>query len=335
MAVLRVAKNLMLGRPILGVFDVTKLCNERCAFCNVWKTSSDDMSLAEITQKAAELRSFGIGYVFLQGGEPTLRNDLVDIIDIFLSQGIKPTVITNGTRLTDELASAIAERSCNLAISIDSLERQKYMLVRGKDKLQAVMRNVENIARYTATRKGNWAITTTITRVTTLDDVKTIEAFAHKHGFMFAIRPYVHVKGVAGKRDERLVLDKGESNEIFQYMYERARKDNFLASLIYAQHVRYLRGEDLGECDAMRHSFFLKEGGGVAPCIEYPQLRLRLDQFATDKKRHRDEIHRCSCETPCFYNDAREVGILWKNRWSILLNSPKIARQFVRYGRFF
>jgi MoaA/NifB/PqqE/SkfB family radical SAM enzyme len=333
-AVLRVAKNLMLGRPILAVFDVTKLCNERCAFCNVWKTSSDDMSLAEIAQKAAELRSFGIGYVFLQGGEPTLRKDLVDIIDIFLAQGIKPTVITNGTRLTDELASAIAERRCNLAISIDSLQRQKYMLVRGKDKLQAVMRNVENIAKFTATRKGNWAITTTITRVTTLDEVKAIEAFAYEHGFMFAIRPYVHVKGVAGKRDDRLVLDNGKSSEIFQYMYERAREDNYLASLVYEQHMRYLRSEPIGECDAMRYSFFLKEGGNVAPCIEYPELRLRLDSFSASKKEHQDEIHRCSCDTPCFYNDAREVGILWRSRWPILLNSYKIARQFGRYGRF-
>ena len=41
----RVARNMVLKRPILAVYDVTKLCNERCPMCNIWKTESDDMSL--------------------------------------------------------------------------------------------------------------------------------------------------------------------------------------------------------------------------------------------------------------------------------------------------
>jgi molybdenum cofactor biosynthesis enzyme MoaA len=46
------------------------------------------MSLEDIAGKAEVLRKFGVGYVFLQGGEPTLRNDLTKIVDIFLKNKI-------------------------------------------------------------------------------------------------------------------------------------------------------------------------------------------------------------------------------------------------------
>ena len=57
----RVMRNMMLKRPILAIFDVTKLCNQRCPMCNIWKTKSEDMSLESIEQKAKELKKFGIG----------------------------------------------------------------------------------------------------------------------------------------------------------------------------------------------------------------------------------------------------------------------------------
>ena len=73
----KVLRNLLTKRPILTIFDVTKLCNQRCPMCNIWKTESHDMSLDEIEIKASELQRFGIGYVFLQGGEPLVRKDIV------------------------------------------------------------------------------------------------------------------------------------------------------------------------------------------------------------------------------------------------------------------
>ena len=134
-AKVRVAMNVLRKRPILTVFDVTKLCNERCPMCNIWKEKSVDMTLEEIRAKARELHKFGVGYVFLQGGEPLIRRDIIDIVDIFLDNGIRPTIITNGILLTPELAEKIAVRECNLSISIDSLIRERFALLRGKDTL--------------------------------------------------------------------------------------------------------------------------------------------------------------------------------------------------------
>lgn len=91
----RVFRNMLIHRPILAVFDVIKLSNS------------------------------GIGYVFLQGGDPLIRKDIIQIADIFLLNGIKPTIITNGILLTRPHAEQIASRECNLAISIDSMIHER------------------------------------------------------------------------------------------------------------------------------------------------------------------------------------------------------------------
>ena len=104
---LRALINIMLKRPILAIYDVTKLCNQRCLMCNIWKTTSQDMDLEKLETEVKKLSKFGIRYVFIQGGEPLIRKDIIEVIDLFLKYRIKPTVITNGILLTPELASKL------------------------------------------------------------------------------------------------------------------------------------------------------------------------------------------------------------------------------------
>lgn len=115
----------------MTVFNVTNQCNERCKMCNIRKETSHPMPIEKIERYAEKLAEFGIGYVYLQGGEPLIRKDIIDIVDIFLNQGIHPTLITNGLLLTQEIAGAIAARNCNLSISIDTMDGKKYENLRG------------------------------------------------------------------------------------------------------------------------------------------------------------------------------------------------------------
>ena len=195
---IRTILNVLLKRPILVIYDVTKLCNQRCLMCNIWKTQSCDMDIEELEEEIKKLSKFGVGYVFIQGGEPLIRKDIIQVVDLFLKHHIKPTIITNGILLTPEIASEIAKRRCNLAISIDSMNPELFAKLRGVDSLQKVLDNIEKI--YKMERKGNWSITTTVTGLSKFTDIKAIEQYATEHNFMYAIRPYIFVKGVAGKK---------------------------------------------------------------------------------------------------------------------------------------
>jgi len=334
MKYIRVLRNLITKRPILTIFDVTKLCNQRCPMCNIWKTSSNDMGTNMIKKYCGDLSKFGVGYVFLQGGEPLMRKDLLDIVDEFIFNGIKPTIITNGLLLTEDMGREIAKRQCNLAISLDSLDPNVYKRIRGVDKLDVVMQNIRTLSKIKK-HQGNWAVTTTITKLIGLQDVKCIEKFAQDNGFMYAIRPYIFVKGTAGKRDDGLVYKYEDVREIFDYMISKSHRNNYLASLIYKEHIPYIKGEKMFSCDAARYSFALSESGIFSPCIEFPDLSFSLDEFGQIVRKYMTILERCNSCTPCFYNDAREIGILWRNRFRILVNFPRIAYQMIRYGNFF
>lgn len=332
---IRVVRNVLLKRPILTIFDVTKLCNQRCPMCNIWKTQSNDMDLQTIEKHARELKKFGIGYVFLQGGDPLVRKDIIQIVDIFLEQGIRPTIITNGILLTRPIAEEIAKRECNLAISIDSFISERYALLRGTDSLKRVKKNIEELDDLKGMHKGNWSITTTVTKLTELKDVQVIRKYAYRHGFMYAIRPYITVSGTAGKKDEKLVYEHQDVLDIFYYMLKKARRENLFAALIYEEHIRYILGQTMPECDALNYSFLMKETGEIAPCIEFPDKKVDLKNFKSAKRGYKKILEHCNCTTPCFYNDAREIGFLWRKKWRILGHFPSVMRQMKRYGNFF
>lgn len=330
---IRTILNVLLKRPILVIYDVTKLCNQRCLMCNIWKTQSCDMDIEELEEEIKKLSKFGVGYVFIQGGEPLIRKDIIQVVDLFLKHHIKPTIITNGILLTPEIASEIAKRRCNLAISIDSMNPELFAKLRGVDSLQKVLDNIEKI--YKMERKGNWSITTTVTGLSKFTDIKAIEQYATEHNFMYAIRPYIFVKGVAGKKNDELMYKWKDVAEIFLYMSAKAKKNNYLAYLVYQEHIRYIKGEKMPMCDAAKYSFLMTETGIKSPCIEFTDHTFRLDTFRKDRKVFSDKLEECNSTTPCFYNDAREIGVILRNKWVVLWNAPSIIRQLIKYGNFF
>ena len=333
-SILGCVKNVIMKKPILAIYDTTKLCNQRCPMCNIHKDRSEQMTLEEIEQIATSLKHFGVGYVFIQGGEPLIRKDIIQVVDIFIRHSIKPTVITNGVLLTRETAERLAERRCNLSISIDSLVPEQYAYLRGADDLKKVLKNIDNISDITD-RRGNWAITSTITKQSSFEDIKNIYEYTKQKGFMFAIRPYISVTGVAGKHDERLTYEKEDVLEIFEHFLRVAKRENYLAYLIYREHIKYIKGEAMPSCDAMKYSFLVKENGDFAPCIEMPDKNFTIENFSSDKHKYKNLIKKCNQDHPCFYNDAREIGILYRNIPRLLLNSPKILIQMIKYKSFF
>ena len=334
---IKTTRNVLLKRPILTVFDITNLCNQRCLMCNIWKSKSESLSLEKITEIADTLRKFGFGYVYLQGGEPTLRKDLLQIVDILIKRGIKPTINTNGLLLTDDLIQNIAARKCNLSISIDSLDSEVFQTARGVDAqgFEQVINNAKRASKITK-RGGNWSITTTLTKLSTLNDIKNLRKFSGEHGFMYAIRPYVFVHGTAGKADERLLFKYEDVSEIYDYMLDKARKENYLAYIVYKKQVEYLKGERPSLCDAMRYSLLIRSNGQFAPCLEHTGVEINLtEDFKKQKNEHKYLIENCNRNTPCFYGCSRNIGVLMQTMPEIALHMPKIVTQLIKYGNFF
>lgn len=68
-----------LDRPYRLTLSVTNKCACKCSICGIWKSDDDrDLTLDELDAIFAKAGHFS--WVNLTGGEPLLRNDLVDII---------------------------------------------------------------------------------------------------------------------------------------------------------------------------------------------------------------------------------------------------------------
>jgi len=135
------------GRPVRGVrISVTNNCSFRCIFCHRegQEGPSQLMSPEEIGRVVSILRRFGVEYVKLTGGEPMLRNDIVEIVRRVKSAGVREVSMTsNGTRIAD-LAHTLREAGLNrVNISLHSLRRRVYREITGVDRLDQTLRAVE------------------------------------------------------------------------------------------------------------------------------------------------------------------------------------------------
>lgn len=126
--------------------SVTDLCNLRCKYCmpetGVEKISHCDvLSVEEIIRIAKESASLGIEKVRITGGEPLIRNGIIDLVKgISAIEGIKDVAMTTNGLLLKKYGKDLKEAGLNrVNISIDSLDPDKYRrITRGGEVIQVL-----------------------------------------------------------------------------------------------------------------------------------------------------------------------------------------------------
>lgn len=99
------------SRPIEASINVTDNCNVKCITCSMWRQKSvDELTTAEIHSILAQLKSLGISYLVLTGGEPLLRRDLSSIVRKAKELKFdRIQIITNASLLTRQRAEDLLE----------------------------------------------------------------------------------------------------------------------------------------------------------------------------------------------------------------------------------
>lgn len=129
--------------------SLTEVCNFRCSYClpDGYKASCSDSPLGEneIIYLLQAFSEIGISKVRLTGGEPTIRRDLVSIVQkISQIDGIKKIGLTTNGYCLQNLVTPLFEAGLtNLNVSVDSLQEETFNKITGKPFLRKVMAGIE------------------------------------------------------------------------------------------------------------------------------------------------------------------------------------------------
>jgi cyclic pyranopterin phosphate synthase len=141
------------GRPTLNLrVSLTQRCNLKCPYCHregqTPSSGAREMTANEVVHLVRIAVSLGITHVKLTGGEPLLREDIVDIVGRLTKiDGLRDlSMTTNGTRLTSFAESLHKVGLKRININIASLNAKTYHKLNGgnlKDALEGVIAAVK------------------------------------------------------------------------------------------------------------------------------------------------------------------------------------------------
>ena len=129
--------------------SITDVCNFSCTYClpdgYQCDQPRDFLSLCEIKRLTKAFAELGTEKIRITGGEPALRKDLPEIIQICKeTPGIKKVAITsNGFKLPEHLPQWLDAGIDAINISIDSLDPRQFHAITGHDKLKTILKGID------------------------------------------------------------------------------------------------------------------------------------------------------------------------------------------------
>ena len=150
------------GRPVTNLrISLTQECNFQCFFCHREGqrfNSFHEMTPEEIERIVKIASRLGIRKVKLTGGEPTVREDIIEIVGRIKPYVIDLSMTTNGSRLK-ELAKPLAKAGLDrVNVSLHSLKPDVYRRITGVDMLDVVLEGIEEAVKYLSPVKLNMTV---------------------------------------------------------------------------------------------------------------------------------------------------------------------------------
>ena len=139
------------GRTVRDLrISVTDRCNFRCQYCMPaegmqWLPRTEILSFEEIERFARIcVNRFGFNGIRLTGGEPLVRAHLPDLVERLAGLGVDIALTTNGATLRLHAAALVAAGLKRINISLDSLQRERFLELTRRDELDRVLDGVDS-----------------------------------------------------------------------------------------------------------------------------------------------------------------------------------------------
>jgi cyclic pyranopterin phosphate synthase len=129
--------------------SLTDRCNYRCLYCMPEEgvdlvPKADVLTFEEVERLVRVMMRFGVRRVRLTGGEPTVRKDVVALVERLGALGLDDLAMTtNGERLVELAAPLRRAGLSRLNVSIDTLDAARFRAITRRGNLERVLAGVE------------------------------------------------------------------------------------------------------------------------------------------------------------------------------------------------
>ncbi len=178
-------------QPSFIFLDITNRCNSNCPIC-----INNTPSMGFLFEPPLEYFEKVFDYfaaleprptVQLFGGEPTVRRDLFEIIQMARDRRLRVRVVTNGLRLANEdYCRRLVESRATILMAYDGSNTETYRVLRGNEKyLDVKLKALDNTAKLPGAKVG---LMTCIAKGFNEDELPEMLQFCHeRRGFVRGI----------------------------------------------------------------------------------------------------------------------------------------------------
>ncbi|MDE6640226.1 MAG: radical SAM protein [Acetatifactor sp.] len=145
------------NNPPNPVINVTRRCNLKCSHCyadaNNGQNASQELNTAELKRIIGLVMSWADSKhydrrVLLSGGEPFIREDIMELIQYIADNNGEPFVNTNALLIKEEYMSALSKCKAELLVSLDGARESTHELIRGKNTFDPTIKKIRRLLEH-------------------------------------------------------------------------------------------------------------------------------------------------------------------------------------------
>jgi MoaA/NifB/PqqE/SkfB family radical SAM enzyme len=330
-------------RPTVLIYNCTFVCDARCEMCHNWKHGDrkTDMTLDQLDPVMNHPFWGAVENLNISGGEPTTRNDLAEMVELFHRRlprlrkiGINTTGLTPHraipqlTRIVEFCAKQQLLFSARVSLDgIGDIHNQVRNVQRGFDKACETIAAMQALAEQHS--NFQFGIAATIF-ATNLEDAKNILAWARTKDLDIVFNMLRFTDAMLNNKalEEKIGFRKREEDFMRTFFLERVQEESVLSgqSFMYLHYADMIANGYMRTmpCPFQSQGLLLNPDGKLFYCENSKELGNVLEEsaetiyFKAANLAHRESIKHDVCPTclsPCQVN----VGAM---------------KQFVPYAKF-
>jgi sulfatase maturation enzyme AslB (radical SAM superfamily) len=317
-------------RPTVLIYNCTFVCDARCTMCNNWTRGNrkEDMTLAQLDEVMNRPFWGAVENLNISGGEPTTRNDLPEMVELFQRRlprmrkvGINTTGLTpqRAIPMLTRIVKFCAENDLliSIRVSLDGIgdvHNQVRDVKRGFDKACQTIEAMQKLAE--EYDNFQFGIASTIF-ATNLEDANNILDWARTKKLDVVFNMLRFTDNMLGNRnlEEKIGFGQREEDYMRHFFLDRVKEESVLSG----QAFMYLHYADMiangyqrtMPCPFKSQGLLLNPNGALFYCENSKELGNVLDEdaaaiyYKAENLAHRATFEDTICKTclsPCQVN---------------------------------